>query len=323
MMTEKQIEDALYYNRKKGVSLTPFTSAAVDSRQYVKVVATFQEAHGLKVDGKCGPVTATAFRQELLDGGAVKILNREHLVEVAKTVARFEGNFWTLNRDGEFRGLFDRPSQGKWHWASSNNPDKPHGEHLGLSYGFLQFNQAAGSLGEVLLVMREADPEAFLEIFGPASDDLVEVTNRQRGKARLVGDGLRNNRVQPVEGHDLWVGDHWPERFKRAGRHEPFQRAQLRYAVKMFMTPALALCDDLGLRSERALAIVFDRCVQYGPSGARNKLFTHAPRKEGEGEHAYLKRLEDRWEGQRWHHRVVKLWRDPTLWDGPCDWSNA
>lgn len=322
MLSTSQIEDARYYNRKHGVALRPFTDAAVDSVEYVKAVATFQQAHGLKLDGKCGSMTATRFRQELLDGGETKTMTRDDLIEIARQVSEFEGKFWSLNRDGEFRGLFDRPAKGRWHWASANNPKKKHGEHLGLSYGFLQFNQGAGALGELLVVMRDADPALFASVFGEHADELVAVTNRPEGKTKLQGDGLRNQRVQPVGGHDLWTGSYWPNKFKDAGRVEVFQRAQLDYSVSEYMDPALDLATDWGLRTERGLAITFDRCIHYGPRGAREKLFEHNPRKDGQGEHAYLTELVDEWEDRRWGHRVEKLWRDPDLWDGPCDWSH-
>jgi len=316
---------AIYYNRKNAVALPDFTAHPTDSRGFVDVVVVFQEANGLKVDGKLGPMTATLFRQELMDGGETKALVYDDLVDIAMVVSKFEGKFWSLNRDGEFRGLFDRPPE-KYHWASDNHPDKAHGTHVGLSYGFIQYTQDGGKLGVLLQRMFETAPILFREIFGEHYQELLDRT-AATGKSRKLSDigskGHRSPRVWPVASHDLWEGSYWPDRFKAAGKEEVFQRCQVEIAVDDYLVPGLSICEAYDLRSERAIAIAFDRCVQYGPSGARKKLFDKAPRKSGETEHAYLKRLEDKWEGRRWHHRVEKLWQYPDFWDGPCNWDGA
>lgn len=318
-------EAAIYFNRKNAVELPDFTPHPVDSRGFVDVVATFQKAHELTVDGKCGAMTATLFRQELMDGGEVRTLTRDDLIGVALEISKFEGKFDAMNRDGEFRGLFDRPPK-SWHWASKNNPDNEHGIHVGLSYGFIQFTQDSGQLGKLLKMMSAANSSKFKQVFGPKSEELLEVTNRP-GKARTFSDfgedGLRSPRVQPVGGEDLWDSAHWTASFKEAATVPEFHRAQLELAVEDYVKPALKLCEDFDLRSERAVAFAFDRCVQYGASGARKKLFGLTPRQAGEGEHAYLLRFMRKYEDKRWGHRLETLWRLPVFWDGPCDWTGV
>ncbi|HLG32067.1 MAG TPA: hypothetical protein VI362_03435 [Ignavibacteriaceae bacterium] len=65
---------------------------------------------------------------------------------------------------------------------------------------------------------------------------------------------------------DLWEGE-WLKRFKKAGKEEVFQKVQREIAIEKYLTPALKLCKRMNLRSEKAIAIAFDRFVQEG-SGA-------------------------------------------------------
>jgi hypothetical protein len=142
--------------------------------------------------------------------------------------------------------------------------------HVGLSYGFVQFTQDSGGLGRLLRMMRERDAARFREIFGPDSDALVEVTNRQGPSGSKVPGG-RSVRVQPVGGADLW-NEPWLASFHTAGAHPPFQAAQNELAVRMYLDPMLPFAAGFGLESERALAIVVDRSIQMGAGGARRWL---------------------------------------------------
>jgi len=134
------------------------------------------------------------------------------------------------------------------------------------------------------------------------------VTNR-KGRTRVAG---RSPRVQTVGGHDLW-DNYWIKRFRKAGRNKAFQDSQLELAVKNFMKPAIRNCEELGFSSERALALVFDRSVQYGPTGAL-RLIKRAGGADKD-EHLRLRHLLQTWKGRRWHHRVQKIYMNPTLRD--------
>lgn len=193
------------------------------------------------------------------DDGELAVFDAEVRRRIIEQVAVHEsrGEFDALNRDGEFRGLFDRA--GKRHPASGHH-------HIGLSYGVIQFTQDSGSLGALLELMRERDPETFAEIFGRSADQLVDtVTARGPTSAQSPPRGAR---VQPVDGTDLWE-EPWTDRFRRAGHHPPFQDAQLDLAGREYLDPMVEFCDQLGLDTDRALTIVVDRAVQMGRSGAR------------------------------------------------------
>jgi hypothetical protein len=161
-----------------------------------------------------------------------------------------------LNADGEFKGRFgpDHPAYQKF--------------HVGLSFGIIQFTQDSGSLGQLLSMMRDRDPQAFAEIFGPDADELVRVTTAAGPPSRESADG-RSARVQPVAGADLWE-DPWLDRFRRAGDHLPFQAAQNELAATNYLQPMLKFAGWLGLDTDRALTIVVDRAVQMGVQGARH-----------------------------------------------------
>jgi len=253
-------------------------------------VADFQAEAGITIDGKWGPQTVAHWRQSRLELPAAEP-DKDKIVGM---IADFEGNYWSVNKDGEYRGLF-----GQNHWAYQKT-------HLGLSWGFLQFNQRAGSLGECLAQMQKADPGLFKETF-VYPDELVAVTNRPRGQ---VVDG-RNRRVQPVAGKDLWEQP-WVRRFQKAGQKPVFQMVQRDYAQDEYMAPAVETVEGLNLQTERALAMAFDRSIQHGPTGARN-LFDGVH--EGQPEHIFLYDCLTAWQDQSWGHRPETLYHHPQLRD--------
>jgi hypothetical protein len=161
-----------------------------------------------------------------------------------------------INADGEFKGRFgpDHPAYQRY--------------HVGLSYGIIQFTQDSGSLGQLLTMMRDRDPQSFDGIFGPDATALVSVTSAP-GPPSRESPGGRSARVQPVGGADLWE-DPWLDRFRRAGDHLPFQAAQNELAATNYLQPMLQFAGWLGLDTDRALTIVVDRAVQMGVQGARH-----------------------------------------------------
>ena len=128
-----------------------------------------------------------------------------------------------------------------------------HRQHIGLSFGLIQFTQRSGALGKVLAAYRGTDPGEFAQVFGPSADELLRVTNAQTPDARLA----------PVEGRVLW-DPVWTNRFVEAGRRQGCRTAQRKIAVEAFLDPHLPIAAWLGLDSERALAMLYDRCVHQG-----------------------------------------------------------
>lgn len=124
----------------------------------------------------------------------------------------------------------------------------------GLSYGILQWTQRGGGLHVVLSAMAEADRAAFARIFGPLAGELLDHTAKKA--------------LTPLGGAVLW-DEPWLSRFKAAGKHIPFQQAQLAAAANSsYMKAAAQIAELLNLRTERAMAIYFNRAVHQGPSSA-------------------------------------------------------
>jgi hypothetical protein len=125
----------------------------------------------------------------------------------------------------------------------------------GLSYGILQWNQRSKNLGVLLAAMAEADRAAFVRFFGPSWAAMLETARR--------------GSFEPVDGARLWE-EPWTSRFEAAGRYPPFVAVQWRLAEQgEHFQGALDAARLLGLRTERALALFFDRSVQQGPGAAR------------------------------------------------------
>jgi hypothetical protein len=185
----------------------------------------------------------------------LEIEDKRRIIERIAQTESGAHRYGAINADGEFKGRF--------------GPEHPayQAYHIGLSYGIIQFAQDGGALGQLLTMMRERDPQAFAEIFGPHADELVTVATAPGPSSRDVPEG-RSARVQPVGGSDIWEGD-WPDRFRRAGDHVPFQAAQNELAATNYLEPMLQYAGWLGLNTDRALTMVVDRAVQMGVNGAR------------------------------------------------------
>ena len=186
-------------------------------------------------------------------------------VELISRIAPFESGaagYAAINADGEFEGRFpNHPAKGRY--------------HIGLSYGIVQFTQDSRSLGRLLALMRDRDRAKFREVFGPDADELVRVTNSEGASSAHSLDG-RSARVQPVAGVDIWK-EPWVSRFKEAaqanlfgtGARQVFNGAQNELASGLYLDPVLLFAKWLDLTTDRALAMVFDRTVQMGVTGAR------------------------------------------------------
>jgi hypothetical protein len=127
----------------------------------------------------------------------------------------------------------------------------------GLSYGILQWTQKHGNLGILMRALYRADPDTFRRIFGSETDELLAVTTAASESERLS--------------LPLWEQP-WSNRFTAAGKHTPFQKAQVRLALSGdHWKGAVAAARALGssaLVTERSMALFFDTSVQQGPGEA-------------------------------------------------------
>lgn len=285
-------DSAKAYNKSRGNG----------SKEFAEQTAALQARHGLVVDGKMGPNTLVVSRMERWPEACIeppKPLDKKKLLYA---IQKFEGRFDSANKDGEFRGLF-----GKDHWAYQTR-------HIGLSFGFIQFTQDGGSLGELMAYTYRKYPRLVEACFeGLPLNDLLKMLTSPRG---AIKDG-RSLRVQKLAGEDIWEGK-WLGAFYRLGKTPEFQDCQVHMAAEKYLNPALKTCRDLGLYNERSIVMCLDRSIQMGPSRART-LFSKY--RGDENEHQFLKKLYDAWANVRWGHRPKKLFLDPSFHDGPMSWD--
>lgn len=124
----------------------------------------------------------------------------------------------------------------------------------GVSFGIIQWTQRAGSLAKLLTAMRAADPEAFARIFGPSWSAMLTTVARKS--------------LDPVDGVVLWK-EPWLSRFRAAGQYAPFVAVQWSMATQgEYWQGAETVAAVLNVRTERAMAVFFDRSVQQGPKAA-------------------------------------------------------
>jgi hypothetical protein len=136
--------------------------------------------------------------------------------------------------------------------------------HHGLEWGFVLASQRSGALGRVLEACERRDGARFAETFGAAADRLLVTTTAETPEERL----------QPVDGALLWQ-EPWLSRFRAAGEVAAFRAAQNEVAIEGSLDPNLPLASALGFDSTRALAMLFDRCVQMG-NGAGTRFVVRA-----------------------------------------------
>ena len=135
------------------------------------------------------------------------------------------------------------------YWSVQRNLDGN-----GVSYGILQWTQKSGSLGRLLAAMYAADADSFKVVFGSSWAKVLEVTRRSS--------------LEPVDGVALWSGP-WPARFEAAGRYPVFQRVQVEEATRSdYLQGAVSIAQSLGVVTERALVMTFNRTVHMGVEGA-------------------------------------------------------
>jgi hypothetical protein len=197
-------------------------------------VRTFQQANGLTADGRVGPQTWGAlFNGAAVPPPAITTQGLDHRC-LALTGA-FETNQPPLDCFAGLSGDFDGQ---------------------GISFGVAQWNIGQGSLQPLLAEMNQNHPDLLGQIFGPNYAGLVAMLGESRDEqlvwARSIQDPLKHALFEP-----------WQGQFKTLGRQQEFQDIEAKYAAGLFRE-ALALCNDYGVSSQRAAALMFDIKVQDG-----------------------------------------------------------
>jgi hypothetical protein len=126
----------------------------------------------------------------------------------------------------------------------------------GISFGVLQWNIGQGSLQPLLTQMNQNHPDLLGQVFGPNYSALVAMLGESRDEqlvwARSIQDPMRHVLFEP-----------WQGQFKTLGRLQEFQDIEAQSAAGIFQL-ALGLCNEFGVSSQRAAALLFDIKVQSG-----------------------------------------------------------
>ncbi len=128
------------------------------------------------------------------------------------------------------------------------NPDDA---GAGVSFGLIQFNQKKGGLPHLFKRMNANSTSKFAAVFGEYASGFLDETW--------------------VRTADL-NAPHLKELMLRAAQEPEFQQAQRDVAREMYFAPAQALANKHGLKSERALAMLFDAYVQRAPKTITNAM---------------------------------------------------
>jgi peptidoglycan hydrolase-like protein with peptidoglycan-binding domain len=196
-------------------------------------VKEFQRGNRLQVDGRVGPIT-----WEALFGGAPIEAPAILSAALERRCLALTGSFETGQPPPEcFAGLTgDFDGQG-------------------ISLGVCQWNFGQGSLQPLLREVDKTYPGVVDAVFQDHAAEfravLRESHDEQMNWARSVQD-VRNTVVEP-----------WRGLFKALCRRTEFQAIQTKHANNL-LTAARALGTEFGVRSQRALALLFDIKVQNG-----------------------------------------------------------
>ena len=197
-------------------------------------VRAFQQANGLTPDGKVGPQTWSAlFGGAAVPSPAIITQGLDH--QCLALTGGFETNQPPPDCFAGLSGDFDGQ---------------------GLSFGVVQWNIGQATLQLLLAEMNQNHPDLLGQIFGSNYSALVamlgEPLDEQLAWARSIQDPIRHVLFEP-----------WQGQFKTLGRQQEFQDIEAKYAASLFQD-ALVLCDEYGVSSQRAAALMFDIKVQNG-----------------------------------------------------------
>lgn len=206
--------------------------------------------------------------EEAVDQGRQVVVHGQELVGdwvttlFGKTSAH-EGNYWSVNANADGHGV---------------------------SYGFIQWTQRKGGLGQLLTAMHAADPGQFAADFGPAYRELLSVVNAPSEGSRMAPAGgallwdpvwirrfwLAGGRYAPARRDPTYREGDVPgdpsskiaESRSPANRRPQFQAVMRQMAAKSYLPAAIDIARMLGVSTERAMVLYYNRTVHQGVGGA-------------------------------------------------------
>ena len=139
----------------------------------------------------------------------------------------------------------------------------PNDVNRGVSWGIIQFNQGAGSLGQVLKRWKELDPAGFTTWW--QGNDRTDYGSQL---IRILTDSSDAVRLSVALGSGVYA-----DKLREAGKLAVVQQAQQELAWTMYMFPLLPLIGQtFGGINDVVAGVVFDRSVNQGPGFVKTLL---------------------------------------------------
>ncbi len=197
-------------------------------------VRTFQSQEGLAVDGVVGPETWARLFPGQADIPAPQTAGKSLEYRCLALTGSFETSTPPPDCFAGLSGDFD---------------------DQGLSFGVLQWNFGQGSLQPLLQEMAQQHRDIMEEICGEHFSEFQAV----------LQSGLEDQLywARSIQNQKFCLHEPWRGIFKTLGRRAEFQEIQVKYALEIYRT-ALRWCAGYGLKTERAVALMFDIRVQNG-----------------------------------------------------------
>jgi hypothetical protein len=129
----------------------------------------------------------------------------------------------------------------------------------GIEFGIGFWNLRAGTLLPILRRLRETDTARFDRIMG---DDRQAIVGWLDTSGPAASAFVREQMLSPSDPRQ--VVEPWKTRFRALGVWPAFQRIQMQEMERRWVTQARRAMAQLGLRSERAFAFVYDTIIQDG-----------------------------------------------------------
>jgi hypothetical protein len=202
-------------------------------------VRTFQASKNLAVDGMVGDQTWHALFGTTI---AVPAIRSESLAtrSLALTGA-FETNVGPPDCFAGLSGDFDGQ---------------------GISFGVCQWNLGQGSLQPLLHEMDQKHPPVVDEIFGPHAPELRAMLGAAHDEQLAWARSIQDPRFV--------IAEPWRGLFKTLGRRSEFRAIEVNAASALHVQ-AITLCRAYAVRSERAVALMFDIKVQNNSISATTR----------------------------------------------------
>lgn len=197
-------------------------------------VQAFQRSKGLQADGKVGDATWAA----LFPGTAIPapaILGQPLPYRCLALTGTFETSTGPPECFAGLVGDFDKQ---------------------GMSFGAIQWNLGKDTLQPLLQEILQSYPDLSQRIFDGQFTQL-QATLGAGHDAQLAW----ARSIQAAPWHHLF--EPWQGYFKNLGRQRECQDLQVKYA-QAYYNRGLTLCTTFDVHSERAVALMFDICVQNG-----------------------------------------------------------